>query len=51
MLCYIVVEYSEFVVKHYKELDSAKKILKIYFDNFPFNHYLFTKYLEFLKNF
>jgi hypothetical protein len=39
------------VVKYYKDLDYAKKLLKTYFDHLPFNHYLFTKYLDFLKNF
>ena len=51
MLCYILVEYSEFIVRYYKDLDYSKKLLKAYFDYLPFNEYLFTKYLEFMKNF
>jgi hypothetical protein len=51
MMCYILVEYSEFVVKYYKDFEYAKKLLKTYFDHLPFNQYLFTRYLEFMKNF
>lgn len=51
MICYILVEYSDFVVRYFRDLDYAKKLLKAYFDHLPFNHYLFTKYLEFIKNF
>jgi len=39
------------VVRHFRDLDYGKKLLKAYFDHLPFNHYLFTKYLEFMKNF
>jgi hypothetical protein len=51
LLVYVVVEYSDFVVKYYKDLEYAKKLLKTYFDHLPFSQYLFTKYLEFLKHF
>lgn len=51
MLCYILIEYGEFVVRYYKDFDYAKKLLKTYFEHLPFNQYLFTKYLEFMKNF
>lgn len=51
LLVYVVVEYADFVVRHYKDLEYAKKLLKTYFDHLPFSSYLFTKYLEFLKHF
>lgn len=51
MMCYILVEYSEFIVKYYKDFDYAKKFLKTYFDILPFNQYLCTKFLDFMKNF
>jgi len=41
----IVVEYSEFIVKHYRDLDYAKKLLKTYFDHLPFNQFLCIRYL------
>lgn len=47
----IIVEYSEFIVKHYRDLDYAKKLLKTYFDHLPFNQFLCIRYLEFMKNF
>jgi|JI9StandDraft_2_1071091.scaffolds.fasta_scaffold1647076_1 hypothetical protein len=51
MMSYILIDYSEFIVKYYKDFDYAKKFLKTYFDILPFNQYLFTKYLDFMKNF
>ena len=51
MMSYILVEFSEFIVKYYKDFEYSKKLLKSYFDILPFNQYLFTKYLDFLKNF
>lgn len=50
-LSYILVEYCEFVIKYYKDFEYSKKLLKTYFDLLPYNEYLFTNYLEFMKNF
>jgi hypothetical protein len=46
-----LVEYSEFIIKYYKDFDYPKRLLKTYIDYLPFNEYLSLKYLEFMKNF
>lgn len=51
LLCYLLIEYTNYVVKYYKDLDYPSKLLKSYFDYLPYNHYLFTNYLLFMKNF
>ena len=51
LLCYVLVEYGDFVQKYYKDLDYANKLLKGYFEYLPFSEYLFFKYLNFMKNF
>lgn len=51
LLSYILVEYSNYVTKYYKDYEYPKKLLKSYFDYLPYNHYLFTNYLNFLVNF
>ena len=50
LLCYLLIEYTNYVVKYYKDLDYPSKLLKSYFDYLPYNHYLFTNYLLFMKN-
>ena len=45
MVCYIVVEYAEFIVKYFRDLELAKQQMRNYFNFVPFNQYLFLKYL------
>lgn len=45
MMAYILVEYSEFIVKYYKDFDFAKRLLKTYIDHLPFSQYLCLRYL------
>ena len=51
MVCYILVEYADFIVKYFRDLEKAKQQMARYFTLLPFNQYLFLKYLEFMKNF
>ena len=51
MLCYILVEYANYVTKYYKDHEYPKTLLKSYFDYLPYNHYLFTNYLALLKDY
>lgn len=45
MMAYVLVEYSEFIVKYYKDFDFAKRLLKTYIDHLPFSQYLCLRYL------
>ena len=41
-LSYILIEYSGFVVKYYKDYEYPKVLLKNYFDYLPYNSFLLT---------
>lgn len=41
-LAYVLIEYSHFVVKHYKDYEYPKQLIKNYFDYLPYNAYLLT---------
>ena len=51
VLSYVLVRYSDFALKHYKDLESARKLLKSYMDHLPFNQHLLCKYLELMRQF
>ena len=51
VLSYILVEYANYVVKYYKDYDYPRKLLKNYFEYLPYNDYLFTSYLQFMRNY
>jgi len=51
LLCFVLVEYAEFVVRRYKDIEYPKKLLQAYFEALPYSEYLFSNYLEFLRNF
>jgi hypothetical protein len=45
-----VIEFAEFMIKYFRDIDFAKKLLKTYFDSSVYNEYLFLNYLEFFIN-
>ena len=50
-LAYVLIEYSHFVVKYYKDYEYPKQLLKNYFEYLPYNSYLLTEYLGFMQHF
>lgn len=51
LLCFVLVEYAEFVVRRYKDTEYPKKLLHAYFEALPYCEYLFSNYLQFLRHF
>lgn len=45
IISYVVVEYAEFMIKYFRDVELSKKILKNYFESFILNEYLFLNYL------
>lgn len=41
-----MIEYAEFIFKYFRDIESSKKLLKVYFEKY-FTQYLFTGYLQF----
>lgn len=41
-LAYVLIEYSHFVVKYYKDYEYPKQLIKNYFEYLPYNAYLLT---------
>lgn len=39
------------MTKYYKETDYPKKLFQSYFEYLPYNDYLFSNYLNFMRNF
>jgi hypothetical protein len=50
IVSYIVIEYAEFMIKYFRDIEFAKKLLKTYFESSVYNEYLFLSYLEFFIN-
>lgn len=38
------------MIKYYKDYEYPKKLFKTYFEYLPYNHYLFSSYLAFMRN-
>ena len=51
MVTYTLIDFSNFITKHYKDYDYPKQTLKIYFEGLPFHEDLFLNYLYFLRNY
>ena len=47
VISYVVLEYAEFVLKYFRDLDFSKRLLKNYMDAYGFNLYLFQNCLNF----
>jgi hypothetical protein len=47
IISYIVLEYAEFVLKYFRDLEFSKRLLKNYMDAYGFNLYLFQGCLQF----
>lgn len=50
-LSYVLIEYSHFVVRYYKDYEYPKQLIKNYFEYLPYNAYLLTEYLNFMQHF
>jgi hypothetical protein len=46
----VVIEYAEFMIKYFRDVEFSKKLLKTYFESSTYNEYLFLNYLEFFIN-
>lgn len=51
VLSYIVVEYANFIITRFKEMQFAKNLYSVYFSHMNYNRYLFVNYLEFMRYF
>ena len=45
IVSYIVIEYAEFMIKYFRDVEFSKKVLKTYFESSTYNEYLFMNYL------
>ncbi len=44
------MEYANYVLKYYKDQEYSKKLFQTYFEYLPYNDYLFSNYLQFMKS-
>jgi len=47
IIAYVVLDYAEFVLKYFRDLDFSKRLLRNYLDAYGFNLYLFQNSLNF----
>lgn len=47
IVAYVVLEFAEFVLKYFRDLDFSKRLLRNYLDAYGFNLYLFQGCLNF----
>ena len=50
IVAYTLIEYAEFTIKYFRDIEFSKKLLRTYFDSSVYNEYLFLNYLEFFIN-